>query len=131
MVAADLIIGASGNMVLEAALLNKPVIAIYRVAWLTWLAAKLLLRLPWITLPNILLRQGVVPEFVQFFEPGDVGYKALQLLKDERARNAMLQEFQALRVLLEPHGAARRAATEMVAGVYETTSGPADRVNGS
>lgn len=131
MVAADLIIGASGNMVLEAALLNKPVIAMYRVAWLTWLAAKLLLRLPWITLPNILLRQGVVPEFVQFFEPGDVGYKALQLLKDERARNAMLQEFQALRVLLEPHGAARRAATEMVAGVYETTSGPADRVNGS
>lgn len=131
MAAADLIIGASGNMVLEAALLNKPVIAIYRVSWLTWAAAKLLLRLPWITLPNILLRQGVVPEFVQHVAPGDVGYKALQLLKDARARSSMLQSFQTLRTLLEPRGSAQHAAAEMVALVPEATSGLGDKADGS
>ncbi len=67
MLASDIIIGASGSAILEAALLGRPVIALYRVSGLTYQLARAVLKKPWVTLPNLLLDEGVVPEFIQHF----------------------------------------------------------------
>ena len=67
MTAADVVLQASGTAVLEAALLRKPTVAAYRVAWLTYfIAIKLgLVKLTHYTLPNLLTEVPLVPEFMQ------------------------------------------------------------------
>jgi lipid-A-disaccharide synthase len=107
MQAADLVIGASGNMVLEAALLQVPVIALYRVSGLTYAVASRLLKVKYITLPNILLGQGIVPEFVQNLALAPLLNAARDLLARPESQLAQLQP---LRGFLAPSGAAERAA---------------------
>lgn len=83
--AADLVIGASGSMVLEAALLGTPVIALYRVSALTSGVARCVMRSPWITLPNLLLKAPEdapwVSEFVQKLDADAIAAAALKELK--------------------------------------------------
>jgi len=72
MLASDIMIGASGSAILEAALLGRPVIALYRVSGLTYQLARRVLKKPWVTLPNLLLDQAVVPEFIQHFPYAEI-----------------------------------------------------------
>ncbi len=67
MAQAHCVAGASGSAILEAALLKKPVVAMYRVSSLTYLVASQLINAPYVTLPNLLLKTPVVPEFLQNF----------------------------------------------------------------
>lgn len=65
MTAADVVVLASGTATLEAALLKKPMVITYRVPTITYWLAKGKLYLPWVGLPNILLRRFAVPELLQ------------------------------------------------------------------
>lgn len=65
MTAADVVVLASGTATLEAALLKKPMVITYRVPKITYWLAKGKLYLPWVGLPNILLRRFAVPELLQ------------------------------------------------------------------
>ncbi|PIQ28572.1 lipid-A-disaccharide synthase [bacterium (Candidatus Blackallbacteria) CG17_big_fil_post_rev_8_21_14_2_50_48_46] len=107
MIASDLILGASGNMVLEAALLGTPVIALYKVSGLTYAVASRLLKVEYITLPNILLQQALIPEFIQNFSETELlncAEKCLKSPPDTQQTQAKLLE------LLQPRGASARAA---------------------
>ncbi len=112
MLAADVIIGASGSMVLEAALLARPVIALYRVSPLTYTIAKQLVRLPWITLPNILLQRDLVSEFVQHL-PAERIKQAL--LAELKRSDQWIQAANELKQLLGEQGVYHRAAEEILA----------------
>lgn len=63
--ASDAVLVASGTATLECALFKKPMVIGYRVGTFNYLLMKRLAYLPWIGLPNILLREFIVPEFVQ------------------------------------------------------------------
>lgn len=66
MIAADLVLVASGTATLEAALLQRPMVITYRVPKLTaWLMRNKRAYLPWVGLPNILANRGLVPELLQ------------------------------------------------------------------
>ncbi len=65
MTAADVVVLASGTATLEAALLKKPMVITYKVPAITYWLAKGKLYLPWVGLPNILLRRFAVPELLQ------------------------------------------------------------------
>lgn len=111
MQAADAVLGASGSMILEAALLARPVVALYRVSGLTYAVARRLVRLPWISLPNILLQQALVPEFIQHLEPEQI---ARSLLNETRQQSKWKNLPQRLETVLGQPGSFERAARALL-----------------
>ncbi|MDJ0711694.1 MAG: lipid-A-disaccharide synthase [Woeseiaceae bacterium] len=100
MSASDVVLQASGTAVLEAALLRKPSVATYRVATLTyWIVIGLgLLKLTHYTLPNLLTREPLVPEFMQREAlPGPIANAVLELLDDPARRQFIADSFGRLR----------------------------------
>lgn len=64
-VASDQVIAASGTATLEVALLGTPLCAIYITSWLSYQLAKRIVKVPYISLPNIIANSPVIPEFIQ------------------------------------------------------------------
>lgn len=56
---------ASGTATLEAAALGLPYCLVYKLAWPTWMMGKLLVKVKWIGLVNILAGEKVVEELIQ------------------------------------------------------------------
>ncbi|MFH1562204.1 MAG: lipid-A-disaccharide synthase [Nitrospirota bacterium] len=108
----DLLIVASGTATLEAACLEKPMIIVYKVNWLTWQLGKLLVHTGgFIGLPNIVAGKQVVPELLQGrANPQDISQYAIDLMKDEGKRQQMIRELRQVREKLGNSGATRRAA---------------------
>ena len=112
MAAADIVLLASGTAALEAALLERPIVAAYRLAPATYLLARALrlVKVRHFTLPNLLTDQPMVPELLQgAATPGALADAVLALLDDPRRRAAITAEFAKLRQRLA-RGADRMAA---------------------
>ena len=100
MAAADVVLQASGTAVLEAALLRKPAVAMYRLAPLSYLIIKYLLRvnMAHYTLPNLLAGETLVPEFMQGdARPGPIAEAVLEFLDDPDRRRDVAERFDRLR----------------------------------
>jgi lipid-A-disaccharide synthase len=69
----DLAIVASGTATLELALLEIPMVVVYRVSRVTYGLARLLVRVPSIGMVNLVSQRAVVPELLQ----GDLNEKSL------------------------------------------------------
>lgn len=65
MMAADVVLVASGTATLEAALLKRPMVIAYKMASLSYRMMRRMGYLPYVGLPNILAGRFVVPEFIQ------------------------------------------------------------------
>ncbi len=63
--AADLLLVTSGTATLEAGVLGTPMVVCYRLSRVSALIARLLVRVPWFSLPNLALGHAVVPELFQ------------------------------------------------------------------
>jgi lipid-A-disaccharide synthase len=113
--AADLAIVSSGTATVEAALMNAPMIVIYRVAPLTAAIARLLVRTPYFAMVNLIAGKRVVPELVQNdLTPGRVAAEATRLLDSPKARAEIQAELAVVRERLGPEGAIERAADVIV-----------------
>jgi len=65
MAASDCLLTASGTVTLEAALIKRPMVICYKFNTITYLLAKLLVKLKWFSLPNLLVNKALVPELLQ------------------------------------------------------------------
>ena len=65
MEAADVVLLASGTTALEAMLLKKPMVVSYKTGWLTHAIISRMLKVPYISLPNLLAERELVPEVLQ------------------------------------------------------------------
>ena len=111
MVAADAILIASGTATLEAALLGAPMVVCYRVSRFTEAISRVLIRIPWISLPNIVAGRTVVPELLQGAATGErLAAEARRLLTEPGAAAAQRAAFADLRAHLGEPGVGPRAA---------------------
>ena len=102
---------ASGSATLEAAYFGMPFILIYKVAWPTYVAARLVVNVDFLGMPNLLAGKEVVPEFIQHEAKPDAIVKAVWLLtEDSPARDRMISDFDAITSKLGGTGASERAA---------------------
>jgi lipid-A-disaccharide synthase len=117
---------ASGSATLEAAYFGMPSVLIYKVAWPTYVAARLVVNVDFLGMPNLLAGKEVVPEFIQHeAKPGAI-VKAVQLLIEKSpARDRMISDFDAIISKLDGTGASERAAQtileELRTGAASTT----------
>lgn len=63
--ASDIIALASGTATLEAMLMHRPMVTFYKLHWLTYIIAKLLVKIPYYSLPNIIAGKKVIEELIQ------------------------------------------------------------------
>jgi lipid-A-disaccharide synthase len=108
--AADLLLIASGTATLEAALLGTPMVVCYRLSWLSEAIARLLIRVPWMSLANITLGRSVVPELYRDTSGESLAAAALRLLDTPGALQAQRDAFAELTGQLGAPGVGDRAA---------------------
>ncbi len=111
----DVAVVASGTATLEAALRERPMVVVYRVSALTWLVGRMLVKVPYYCMVNILAARAVVPELMQNdFTAAKVAGRVEYLLDHREARDEMVKELRALRPRLGPGGAIDRAAAAVL-----------------
>jgi lipid-A-disaccharide synthase len=109
--AADAALVTSGTATLEAALLGTPMVVCYRLSRVSETLGRLLVRVPWISLVNIILGRAVVPELYQGqATPERIGTEAIRLLADVDARETQRAAFAELARELGDPGVGARAA---------------------
>lgn len=114
MVAADVLLIASGTATLEAAWFGTPMVIVYKASWLTEYVARkfFFARLPeHFGLPNIIAGHLAVPEFIQSaFTEDNIAGEALRLLQDPEHRRRQLDELRTLRETIGGPGTSARVA---------------------
>jgi lipid-A-disaccharide synthase len=118
---ADAAIVSSGTATVETALLDVPMVVVYRVTPLTALLAKPLVRTPFFSMVNLIAGKRVVSELIQSdFTAARVSKQVLQLLREPAARAAMRANLAEVRDRLGPPGAVDRAADAILDLVQST-----------
>lgn len=103
MSAAEVVLLASGTAALESALLCKPTVAAYKIAETSARIVQLfkLIKAPYFTLPNLLTKEPLVPELIQWaVTPQAVAAEVYAMLNDDDRRAAISREFAKLRTEL-------------------------------
>jgi lipid-A-disaccharide synthase len=109
---------ASGSATLEAAYFRMPFVLVYKVAWPTYLAGRLLVKVKYLGMPNVLADKEVVPEFIQHrARPHDLAQSVLRLLDDPNTRQQMIWEFDKIAAMLGESGASDRAAKAILSEI--------------
>jgi lipid-A-disaccharide synthase len=104
--ASDALIVTSGTATLEAAILETPLIVVYKGSLLTKLEYKIRrMRLPYISLPNIVLGRKEIPELIQEqANPSLLATLVSELILDEEDRNKQLMLFKEIKAQLGEKG---------------------------
>jgi lipid-A-disaccharide synthase len=111
---------ASGTATFEAALLDVPQVVVYKTSWLTFLIAKMVIKIPYISLVNLVAEEEVVKELIQDnFNVANTENELRKIVPGSPGREAMLNKYQAMKAHLGPSNASERAAKEIV--TYLTT----------
>ncbi|MEX2333225.1 MAG: lipid-A-disaccharide synthase, partial [Pseudohongiella sp.] len=97
MQASDMVLLASGTATLEALLLKRPMVVCYRLSALTWALAKRLVKVPFISLPNLLAGRELVPELLQDqVTPATVSAEVLAWLGDPARQENLYEAFETI-----------------------------------
>jgi len=109
--ACDVCMVASGTATLETAILQKPMVVIYKTSWLTWILAKLFVKIPNIGLVNIVAGKRVVPECLQKqANPTTIANELKMIFTNELKIAEIKTELQKVKESLGEEGAIRRAS---------------------
>jgi len=112
LIAADVVLVASGTASLEAALCKRPMVVVYRLSALTaWMVRRLnLVKATFFAQPNLLAERRVVGEYFQEdVVPASIGAELLMWLDDPPRRAELEREFRRIHADLKRDASARAA----------------------
>ena len=90
--AANIVALASGTATLEALLLHRPMVTFYKLNWLTYIIAKLMVKIPYYSLPNIIAGKKVIQELIQSdATPENLAIEIEKLMNQETAQIQAMQ----------------------------------------
>lgn len=113
--ALDLAIVASGTATLETGLLGTPMVIIYKVAYLSWLIGKAIVKIPYIGLVNIVAGDMVVPELLQDqCTPQNIADRCLQILNDPKENERVRYQLSKVKDKMGEPGTSRRVAERVL-----------------
>jgi lipid-A-disaccharide synthase len=102
---------ASGTATLEAAYFRLPHVVVYRIAWLTYIPARIVIQVPHLGMPNVLAGREIIPEFIQHrATAARIAPAVLRLLDDALERQRIVSDFDAIVSTLGREGASMEAA---------------------
>ncbi len=105
----------SGTATLETALFEVPQIVVYKTDWLFYSLAKMLIKVKFISLVNIILDRLAVPELIQGeFNAMIISSKIDRIYEDTTERKLQLENYKQLKSVIGNEGASKKAATLMV-----------------
>lgn len=118
MKACDLMIVASGTSTLECAILNVPMMIVYRVSGISWQLGKVLVRVPYYGLVNWIAGDQKVPEYIQSrMNPELLATEAAELLSHPEKRQQMKSDLAQIVDSLGTSGAIERAVAAIAARI--------------
>jgi lipid-A-disaccharide synthase len=110
MVASDIVLLASGTAALEAMLCHRSMLVAYKMAPATHWLAKRMVKTQWVSLPNLIAQETLVPELIQdAASPEAIADQLSAMLSDEASRHALETRFAEMHATLQ-RNASRRAA---------------------
>jgi lipid-A-disaccharide synthase len=119
----DIAIVASGSATLEAAILGAPTIVVYEVSRVSYLVAKMLVKVKHISLPNIIMGKEIFPEFIQNIDISGIAEKAISMIKN--GRSVFEKDLTDMRARLGAHDSYRlagEAVMQLIESEYGTLS---------
>lgn len=112
---ADFAFVTSGTATLETACFGTPMFILYKTSWINYIIGRLLVRLKYIGLVNIVAGKKIVPEFIQYrVKASLLARSALKLLRDEQKLAEMKKELLSIRSMLGNKGASKRVAEQIL-----------------
>jgi len=112
---ADTAIAASGTVTLEAAILGLPVVVVYKMSAITYFIGRLLVKIPNISLPNIVMEERMIPELLQDeVKAENIAKEAMRLLKTHPHAKEVHKKLLLMKEKLGSQGAVKRVAEEVL-----------------
>lgn len=101
--AVDVALAASGTVALELALAGTPAVVAYRLNPLTAMIARRVIRIPWASLVNILMKTMIVPELLQEnCRPDRIAPELVRALRDSASRDRQIEAGRIVAAMLRP-----------------------------
>ena len=120
---ADFLIVASGSVTLEAGILKKPMVIIYKVNFITSILARILALISHVGLVNIIAGKEIVPELLQEkMTPENIASCSLKALTDQKYYEQVKRELAKIEQLLGKKKAAQTTAKSIINCLYEEKS---------
>ena len=102
---ADVALAASGTVTMEAAILGTPMVTFYKVTALSWHAGRRLVKVPFLSMVNLIAERRIVPELIQDeMTPENISEAASRLLADPAEAAKMRAELRQVRAALTSEG---------------------------
>lgn len=112
---ADAAVVASGTATLETALFHVPQVVVYKGSAISIAIARMVIKIRFISLVNLIMDRGVVKELIQQdCNPDTISDELKLILKDPRYRHEMLDNYRSLSVKMGKPGASARTAEMIV-----------------
>ncbi|MEW6089144.1 MAG: lipid-A-disaccharide synthase [bacterium] len=111
----DIVMVASGTATLETAILKTPMVILGKISFFSSILARILIKIPYLGLPNILAGKMIVPEFLQGNARAGKIYPAVwELIQNKNKHEEMKENLISIYKKLGDPGAAKRAALSIL-----------------
>ncbi len=102
---ADLALAASGTVTIEAAVLGTPMVTFYKVNPLSWWAGRRLVKVPFLSMVNLIAERQIVPELMQNrMTPANIASAAEDLITNDSKAGRMRDDLAKVRDALRADG---------------------------